>query len=75
MVQVGSFSVADNAYQLRDRLRSRQFPVSVERAVVNGRALHRVYVGPQTSRAASETVLERVRRETGIDGQVVFLDN
>lgn len=74
-VQVGSFSVEENAYQLRNRLHARGYPVLVERVVVNGRTLHRVQVGPQASRAESEITLERLRREAGIAGQVVSLDN
>jgi cell division septation protein DedD len=74
-VQVGSFSVEENAYQLRNRLHARDFPVSVEQVVVNGRTLHRVQVGPQASRAESETIRERLRREANIEGQVVSLDN
>lgn len=74
-VQVGSFSVEKNAYQLRNRLHARDFPVSVERVVVKGRTLHRVRVGPQASRAESETIRERLRREANIEGQVVSLDD
>ena len=74
MVQAGSFAVEKNAHQLRDRLRNERFPVSVEQVEIEGRALHRVYVGPQASRGESETVRDRLRREIGIDGQVVHWD-
>lgn len=46
-LQVGAFSSADNANQLRARLQSMRFAaVSVQTADVNGNTLHRVRVGP-----------------------------
>lgn len=74
LVQAGSFSRSENAYELRDRLHSRGFNAFVERAKEGGNALYRVRIGPQLSRTESENVLARLQRETGINGLVLAPD-
>lgn len=71
MVQAGSFEALENANQLRDRLRDRQFPATLTQATVNGRRLYRVQIGPHSSRAEGERVRDRLRHETGIDGSLI----
>ena len=73
-VQAGSFSLEENASLLRDRLRAQRFAAAVQRTVIGGRTLYRVRIGPQTSRADSERVRERLLREAGVSGEVVPAD-
>lgn len=75
MVQAGSFEAADNAHQLRDRLRAQQFPATLTQATVSGRLLYRVQIGPHSSRAESERVRDRLRHETGIDASLIPVYN
>ncbi|MEZ5582989.1 MAG: SPOR domain-containing protein [Candidatus Competibacteraceae bacterium] len=73
IVQVGSFSLQQNASNLRNRLRQRNFNAYVEPVRVSGQTMYRVRVGPQNSRAASEQMLTRLRQAGVSSGQVVSL--
>lgn len=66
-VQLGSFSKADNAKGLRDRLRAKGYTAFVKSAG----AVTRVYVGPQPSRAEAEKELARLLADTKLKGIVV----
>lgn len=66
-VQLGSFSKADNAEGLRDRLIAKGYAAYVESAG----SITRVYVGPQPDRAEAEKVLKKLRAETKLKGIVV----
>lgn len=48
-VQIGAFSVKDNAYRLAGQMRSRYGKADVQSALVNGRQLYRVRVGDYRS--------------------------
>lgn len=69
-VQVGSFSMEENAGLLRDRLRAQRFPAVVERVNSGGQAMYRVRVVGQDSRASSESMASRLRA-VGIPGNVI----
>ncbi len=56
MVQIGAFSMAENASRLEDEMRKRDEPVYVER---EGR-LHKVRVGPFVSRIDAIEARERL---------------
>jgi cell division protein FtsN len=75
VVQVGSFSLQQNANSLRDQLRSRNFSASVESVQVSGQTMYRVRVGPHGSRGESEQVLSRLRQAGISSGQVISLNN
>lgn len=64
-VQLGSFSAADNAEALADRLRVRGFDVFVQRVEVATGAMYRVRVGPTADREGAVALAARVERETG----------
>ena len=66
-VQLGSFSKADNAKGLRDKLIAKGYAAFVK----NAGAVTRVYVGPQPSRAAAEKELARLLADTKLKGIVV----
>ncbi len=66
-VQLGSFSKADNARGLRDKLVARGYTV----VVTSSGSVTRVYVGPQSSRAEAEKVLKKLLADTNLKGIVV----
>jgi len=75
MVQAGSFYVAQNASMLRDKLRQQSFPTSLQTAVIDGRTVYRVQVGPHATRAEGERTQARLLQEAGINGNLVPVYN
>ena len=59
-VQLGSFSDKDNAQRLAASLRSEGLPAFISEVTSDNRVLHRVRVGPQSDRAASEAVMAQL---------------
>ena len=73
-LQVGAFSRADNARQLRDRLkRQLDIDASQTRVVLDG-ALHRVQLGPYASDDAAQSDRERVRERLDLNAVLVRRD-
>ena len=70
-VQLGSFSNAQNAIALRDRLRARGYTAFVESSPDTSRSMTRVYVGPELVRSRAVDMLEKLRAETKLKGIVV----
>jgi DedD protein len=66
-VQLGSFSKAGNARGLRDNLIAKGYKAFVKRAG----AVTKVYVGPQSSRAEAQKVVEKLLAEIQLQGFVV----
>ncbi len=66
-VQLGSFSKADNARGLRDKLVARGYKAFVK----SSGSVSRVYVGPQRNRAEAEKMLKKLRADTKLKGIVV----
>lgn len=62
-VQIGAFSQADNARQMREQVRSRLGLEDHRVQVVTSNELHRVQVGPYGSEAAAERDLLRLREQ------------
>jgi len=73
-LQVGAFSRADNARQLRDRL-ERQLDIDAgqTRVVLDG-SLHRVQLGPYSSDDAAQTDRQRVRERLDLNAVLVRRD-
>jgi rare lipoprotein A len=61
-VQAGSFTIADNAQRLRDRL-SGYRTARVLEAMVDGRRYYRVRLGPVTSVREADRLLDRMLRD------------
>lgn len=59
-VQLGSFSDKDNADRLAAELRGAGYPAFLSQVSTGGRTLHRVRVGPQADRGASEAMQARL---------------
>jgi len=73
-LQVGAFSRADNARQLRDRLkRQLDIDASQTRVVLDG-SLHRVQLGPYSSDDAAQTDRARVRERLDLNAVLVKRD-
>ena len=66
-VQLGSFSKADNAEGLRDKLLADGYAAFIE----TSGSVTRVYVGPQSSRAEAEKMVQKLLTETKLRGIVV----
>jgi rare lipoprotein A len=62
-VQAGSFSRADNAESLRQRLAPAYADARVEQVVVRGTTLYRVYVGRFETREAADEAARRLVRD------------
>lgn len=75
MVQTGSFYVSENASLMREKLRQQSFAAVVQTAVVDGRTVYRVRVGPHATRAEGERTKARLSREAGINGSIVPVYN
>lgn len=71
VVQVGSFSRADNAFGLRDRLRAKGFASFVEEVKGDGKTVYRVRVGPEKARTSADALQQRIRKSVAIDGLVM----
>lgn len=63
MIQVGSFSLRDNAENLVKQLREKSFAADIEQVSVKGNMLFRVLVGPEVDRQKAEKLLEQVNAE------------
>ena len=72
-VQVGSYSLEQNANAVRDQLRGGGMNARVERIQAGGQALYRVRIGPQNSVAQSERIRSAVQG-LGLSASVVPLD-
>lgn len=71
MVQLGSFSSAANAEELRQRLQAKGYRVRVEDLRQDGQAIYRVRIGPEGERAAAESLRDRVERDFRLKGVVM----
>ena len=69
-VQVGSFSRADNAERLKDKLIADGFEAYTSRVVTDAGTMHRVRVGPVPAREDADGLLARLAR-AGQKGRVV----
>ncbi len=70
-VQLGSFSNADNATALRERLRSQGFTAFTDSVYLNNEKTTRVYVGPELLRSKADAAAKRLESELKLKGLVV----
>lgn len=71
VVQVGSFGDKDNAERLAERLRARDYTVSVSEFQLGEKVLYRVRVGPMPSRDKAERQVARIQEQLGLNGKVL----
>jgi len=73
-LQVGAFSQADNARQMRDQLRDRLSLETHRLHVVSSGDLHRVQLGPYASEGAAEPDLQRLKEQMELKPVLVRRD-
>lgn len=71
VVQVGSFSQADNALALRNKLRKKQFPAFVEAITTPEGKIYRVRVGPEVQQRSANKLQRRLKKEMAMKGLVM----
>ena len=74
-VQVGSFGEVENAREVRRLLRSAGYHVALAEALVDGRRITRVAVGPLLSREEAVRLQEVFAMENGLQGVLVKFEN
>ena len=72
-IQVGSFSKASNAFELRDNLRKAGY--AAFEAVSKGGAYTRVFVGPSTQKQQLEEQMLAIKQAFKIQGQLVVFED
>lgn len=70
-IQLGSFSSAQNASALRDRLRKMGYVAFIETARVDGKEITRVFVGPELARERAGELVKKLKAETDLEGMIV----
>jgi len=72
VVQVGSYARSDNADGVAARLRKAGFDTVVDRVDLDGQALYRVQVGPETDPDRARQVQARIQNRLQLDGTVLL---
>lgn len=70
VVQVGTFSNADNAAKLRDNLKSHGHPVHAESVTINDGKAVRLRVGPFREKSEAVKAQAQIQKESGTEGVV-----
>jgi len=70
-LQVSTVTIKDNAYALRDKLRSRGYSAYVETRTRNGKTSYRVRIGPELDKSRLEAMKKTLSKEQGLDGFIV----
>ena len=70
-LQVSTVTIKDNAYALRDKLRSRGYSAYVETRTRNGKTSYRVRIGPELDKSKLEKMKKTLSKEQGLDGFIV----
>ena len=74
-VQVGSFGDVENAREVRRLLRDAGHHVAFAEALIDGRRVTRVAVGPLLSREDAVRLQETLAKESGLEGVLVKFEN
>lgn len=71
VVQLGSFSSAENAEALNQKLRNAGFKAFVEPLRQNNGVVYRVRIGPELKRSDAEAINARLQQDLRIEGIIV----
>lgn len=74
MVQLGTFSDAENAYRLRDRLRNDGFKSHTKPLDIKGKPAIRVFSGPFVSKLEAQKVKKKLDARYKVKSLVLFFD-
>lgn len=70
-IQLGSFSQQENAYSLRDKLRSQGFPAFIDEAVIDNAKSYRLRVGPELDKKRAETMRAKLEKQNRLNSLLV----
>jgi DedD protein len=70
-LQVSTVTIKDNAYALRDKLRSSGYSAYVETRTRNGKTSYRVRIGPELDKSKLEAMKKTLSKDQGLDGFIV----
>ncbi len=70
-IQLGSFSSAKNAIELRDKLKKMGYVAFIETARVDGKEITRVFVGPELAKERAGELVKKLQAETDLNGMIV----
>lgn len=70
IIQLGSFSSAENAGDLRRRLQAKGYKSFIDEVSVDGKSIHRVRIGPLENKAEAEAVRDKVAIDMKLDARV-----
>ena len=71
VVQVASLTNPAGAQRLVDELQEKGFGAFITRSQVEGKAYHRVRLGPVATRGEADAMAESLRMKTGYQGQAL----
>lgn len=74
VVQLGSFTVRENAERLLKQLRSYNMRVFTYTQEENGESVTRIYVGPVATHASADEILGQVESELKVQGIIVHFN-
>ena len=74
MVQLGTFSITKNAYELRDRLRKDGFDGHAKDIEIKGKKAVRVFSGPFVNRKEAEKVKKKLDKRYKVKSLIIFFD-
>tara|TARA_B100001063_G_scaffold223055_1_gene229953 strand:- start:389 stop:994 length:606 start_codon:yes stop_codon:yes gene_type:complete len=74
MVQLGTFSNTQNAYQLRDKLRKDGFDGHTKPVDLNGKKAIRVFTGPFVDKSEAEKTKQKLDTKYKVVSRVLFFD-
>ena len=70
-IQLGSFSQQENAYSLRDKLRSQGFPVSIDEVLIDNAKSYRLRVGPELDKKRAEAMQVKLEKQNHLNSLLV----
>ena len=70
-IQLGSFSSAENAVALREKLKKMGYVAFIEAARLDGKEVTRVFVGPELSRERAGELVRKLQADSELKGMVV----
>jgi len=74
MVQLGTFSITKNAYELRDLLRKDGFDGHAKDIEIKGKKAVRVFSGPFVNRKEAEKVKKKLDKRYKVKSLIIFFD-
>ena len=71
VIQAGSFSSQENAFNLRDKLRKAGYPTQVERVALDKGVSYRVRIGPYLDRDKAEAKIAKLNKAYQLNSRVM----